>query len=64
MSVYKLKQAVLLVGAITLLLIAPVISLAENTDTAEDVTAQVIRFRAGRFTRRQAHAGRKCENLC
>ena len=41
MSVHKLKQAVLLVGAVTLLLIAPAISLAENADTAKDVTAQV-----------------------
>ena len=41
MSVHQLKQAALLVGAVTLLLIAPAISLAENADTAEDVTAQV-----------------------
>lgn len=41
MSVHKLKQAVLLVGAVTLLLIAPAISLAENANTAKDVTTQV-----------------------
>jgi len=39
MSVQTVKQAVLLVGAVTLLLIAPAISLAENVDTAQDVTA-------------------------
>lgn len=41
MSVQKAKNTVLLVGAVTLLLIAPAISLAENADAAEDVTAQV-----------------------
>ncbi len=41
MSVQKVKNTVLLVGAVTLLLIAPAISLAENADAAEDVTAQV-----------------------
>ena len=39
MSVHTLKQSVLLVGAVTLLLIAPTISLAENAQPAEDVTA-------------------------
>ena len=41
MSVHKIKQAVLLVGAVTLLLIAPTVSRAENAETAQDVTAQV-----------------------
>ena len=41
MSVRIKQKAVLLVGAVTLLLLAPAISLAENADTAKDVTAQV-----------------------
>lgn len=41
MSIQTVKQAVLLVGAVTLLLIAPTVSLAENSETAEDVTALV-----------------------
>ena len=38
MSVHKFKQSVLLAGAVTLLLIAPTISRAENAEPAQDVT--------------------------
>ena len=41
MSVIRIKQAVLLVGAVTLLLIAPTVSRAENADAAQDVTTLV-----------------------
>lgn len=38
MSVIRIKQAVLLVGAVTLLLIAPMVSRAEPAEPAKDVT--------------------------
>ncbi len=41
MSVHIIKQAVLLVGAVTLLLIAPTVSQAETATKAEDLTALV-----------------------
>ena len=41
MPLQTVKQAILLVGAVTLLLTAPAISHAENAQTAEDVTASV-----------------------
>ena len=41
MSVIRIKQTVLLVGAVTLLLIAPTVSRAESTETAQDVTTLV-----------------------
>ena len=41
MSVHRIKRAVLLVGAVTLLLIAPAVSQAEAANKAEDLTALV-----------------------
>jgi hypothetical protein len=64
MSVYKLKQAVLLVGAITLLLIAPVISLPKTP-----IRPRTSPRRLSVSAPEDSHAVKltrdgKCENLC